>query len=85
MYHPAAALHQPALRKDIETDFSNLPKMIAIAQQKQAETASQAAPSSPGPLAPAQPEQLPFMDGASQQKEKPENIQKGEPRQLSLF
>ncbi len=80
MYHPAAALHQPALRKDIETDFSNLPKMITMARQKQAETESQAAPSSP-----AQPKQLPFIDGASQIKEKPEDNPKDEPRQLSLF
>jgi uracil-DNA glycosylase family 4 len=28
MYHPAAALHQPSLRRDIEADFANLPALI---------------------------------------------------------
>jgi len=30
MYHPAAALHQPSLRKVIEADFSMLPALIEI-------------------------------------------------------
>jgi len=29
MYHPAAALHQPALRKVIEEDFRKLPSLLA--------------------------------------------------------
>jgi len=33
MYHPAAALHQPALRRVVEEDFSRLPEMIERAQQ----------------------------------------------------
>ena len=28
MYHPAAALHQPSLRKTIEADFARLPELI---------------------------------------------------------
>lgn len=28
MYHPAAALHQPSLRREIEVDFANLPALI---------------------------------------------------------
>jgi uracil-DNA glycosylase family 4 len=28
MYHPAAALHQPSLRRDVEADFANLPALI---------------------------------------------------------
>jgi uracil-DNA glycosylase family 4 len=28
MYHPAAALHQPSLRREVETDFANLPALI---------------------------------------------------------
>jgi DNA polymerase len=28
MYHPAAALHQPSLRREIEADFANLPALI---------------------------------------------------------
>lgn len=29
LYHPAAALHQPALRRTIEEDFKKLPELIA--------------------------------------------------------
>ncbi len=29
MFHPAAALHQPALRKTVEEDFGQLPKILA--------------------------------------------------------
>jgi DNA polymerase len=29
MYHPAAALHQPSLRRVVEEDFAKLPEMIA--------------------------------------------------------
>lgn len=29
MYHPAAALHQPSLRKTIEADFAKLPQLIS--------------------------------------------------------
>lgn len=32
MYHPAAALHQQALRATIEEDFSRLPKILAEAE-----------------------------------------------------
>ena len=31
MYHPAAALHQPALRRVVEEDFAKLPALIAQA------------------------------------------------------
>jgi len=33
MYHPAAALHQPALRRGVEDDFRKLPQIIAQASQ----------------------------------------------------
>ncbi len=33
MYHPAAALHQPSLRRTIEQDFARLPTLIAKAGQ----------------------------------------------------
>jgi DNA polymerase len=40
MYHPAAALHQPSLRRTIEQDFARLPALIAkAAQPTPAETA----------------------------------------------
>lgn len=29
MYHPAAALHQPSLKSDVERDFARLPELIA--------------------------------------------------------
>lgn len=35
MYHPAAALHQPSLRRDIEADFAKLPALVARAQSQQ--------------------------------------------------
>ena len=34
MYHPAAALHQPALRKSIEDDFRKLPALIEQEQKR---------------------------------------------------
>jgi DNA polymerase len=34
MYHPAAALHQPALRTTIVRDFSHLPEFIAKMKQE---------------------------------------------------
>lgn len=36
MYHPAAALHQPALRSTIEHDFSRLPEYVLQSKQKHA-------------------------------------------------
>lgn len=46
LYHPAAALHQPALRRTIEEDFKKLPELIgsledAIPETPPAETATQ--------------------------------------------
>ena len=32
MYHPAAALHQPSLRPQVERDFAQLPELIANAE-----------------------------------------------------
>jgi DNA polymerase len=48
MYHPAAALHQPALRRVVEEDFKLLPDLIERGQQI----------SSPEDKPPAEPEQL---------------------------
>ena len=33
MFHPAAALHQPALRKTVEEDFARLPEILANLNQ----------------------------------------------------
>jgi DNA polymerase len=43
MYHPAAALHQPSLRREIEADFARLPGLI----QRAAPPASEAEPKTP--------------------------------------
>lgn len=43
MYHPAAALHQPSLRREIEADFARLPELI----QRAAPPASEAEPKAP--------------------------------------
>ena len=43
MYHPAAALHQPSLRREIETDFARLPELI----QRSAPPAVEAEPKPP--------------------------------------
>jgi uracil-DNA glycosylase family 4 len=32
MFHPAAALHQPSLRRSVEEDFAHLPRLIEQAQ-----------------------------------------------------
>lgn len=37
MYHPAAALHQPALRSVVEADFAKLPALIHFSEQKRKE------------------------------------------------
>ena len=37
MYHPAAALHQQSLRKDIEADMQKIPKLIAEMNKLQEE------------------------------------------------
>ncbi|HLG52053.1 MAG TPA: uracil-DNA glycosylase [Chloroflexota bacterium] len=45
VYHPAAALHQPALRRMIEEDFKKIPELLAsldtMAEEPPAETATQ--------------------------------------------
>jgi len=33
MFHPAAALHQPALKPAIEQDFANLPRLLKLHQE----------------------------------------------------
>jgi DNA polymerase len=44
MYHPAAALHQAALRGAIEDDFAKLPKMLAEAERERESTSEQETP-----------------------------------------
>jgi len=33
MYHPAAALHQPSLRRDVEEDMRRIPELLKQAAQ----------------------------------------------------
>jgi uracil-DNA glycosylase len=44
MYHPAAALHQAALRGDIEADFAKLPKYLAEAERERESEAERETP-----------------------------------------
>lgn len=44
MYHPAAALHQGALRATIEADFKKLPRILAEVRQRQEIRAATMAP-----------------------------------------
>jgi uracil-DNA glycosylase family 4 len=44
MYHPAAALHQAALRGAIEDDFAKLPKLLAEAERERESSAEEETP-----------------------------------------
>ena len=48
MYHPAAALHQPSLRQQVQADFARLPEWLARAER----------PAAPEPDSTPGPEQL---------------------------
>lgn len=48
MYHPAAALHQPSLRQQVQDDFARLPEWLARAER----------PAATEPDSPPGPEQL---------------------------
>jgi len=41
MYHPAAALHQPSLRSEVEADFARLPELIQQETQAGAATTAE--------------------------------------------
>ena len=41
MYHPAAALHQPALRAVVEADFAKLPALIRFSEKRRNELDSE--------------------------------------------
>jgi DNA polymerase len=75
MYHPAAALHQPALKATLERDFSRLNEHIQNArkQQQASQADKPAAPSSTAAGTPSAPEA---------DEPKPS---KDQPTQLSLF
>ena len=91
MYHPAAALHQPSLKPQVEKDFMHLPEYIQ--QAKNAPPAAAAALPEARPGAPSQPtlQQATLLDALLPAEEppapedKPEEKSKGEATQLSLF
>lgn len=61
MYHPAAALHMPSLRPELERDFARLPEYLAQAANPPAahyEARSAAAPAASTPRPAAQPDLL---------------------------
>jgi DNA polymerase len=47
MYHPAAALHQPALRRAIEDDFKKIPALLASLSQVPDQVPEEEAPKAP--------------------------------------
>ena len=53
VFHPAAALHQPSLRADLQTDFAALAKFL--------ETAPPPAPPTPEPVPAKSPEQMTLL------------------------
>jgi uracil-DNA glycosylase family 4 len=75
MYHPAAALHQPALRDSILGDFSNLPRYLELAKTKEALPVEVTI--APQPVTNQRPDIIKKAESPSLPDDKPE--------QLSLF
>jgi len=87
MYHPAAALHQPALRSAIVADFANLPKLLARTPTGQA-AVEKTPPAKPDlPVQPMlemnQPEKAP--EESRSPAAEPADEDQDKPVQLSLF
>lgn len=74
MYHPAAGLHQAALKDTIRTDFKKIPLIIAEAERRAAERKAQAQTQTEEPSL--------FAPETSATKQKPKEEP---PQQLSLF
>jgi len=58
MYHPAAALHQPSLKADVERDFARLPELISKGMEAPANKEAQEKPESSPAEEKPQPKQL---------------------------
>ena len=69
MFHPAAALHQPGLRKAIEQDFARIPYYLEEAKER---------------FEPA-PAPAPKPEIREEEPAAPEKSEDGEPSQLSVF
>jgi uracil-DNA glycosylase len=86
MYHPAAALHQPALRDAIVTDFASLPRILTKAFSEKLRAADPAPAKLVSPLQPtldSPPPEKP-LEIIPSRKAEDENS-KDKPVQLSLF
>jgi DNA polymerase len=79
MYHPAAALHQPALRDSIIADFAGLPRFLDLARSRKDKI--------PNEETTEQEYSEPVEDiGISKKDESMTPTEAGEnPQQLSLF
>ena len=79
MYHPAAALHQPALRDSILADFAGLPRFIELARSRRAEQTGEpvALPSEKKTDGTSAQDQTDLAEPSAQNEESPQ--------QLSLF
>jgi uracil-DNA glycosylase family 4 len=79
MYHPAAALHQPALRDSILADFAGLPRFIELARSRGAEQTGEpvASPSEKKTADTSAQDQTDLAEPSTQNEESPQ--------QLSLF
>ncbi len=67
MYHPAAALHQPALKTTIIHDFEQLPNYVLESKKKNAPV-SPASVHTPIPAVPVKEEEKPHTQDATQLK-----------------
>jgi DNA polymerase len=85
MFHPAAALHQPSLRGDVEKDFMRLPELISKGKAAAPSAGADQAPPAPA----AEQNQLNLFAPALQAVQPPapaaEEKPKTQPKQLSLF
>lgn len=75
MYHPAAALHQPALRDSILADFASLPRYLDLAKSKVAKQVEES--STPPPETNLKPDVVQEAEAGPPSQDNPE--------QLSLF
>jgi uracil-DNA glycosylase len=77
MYHPAAALHQPAIKPDLERDFMRLPEFIGMARKGERPAPAPAASPAVQAALPIRLAQPPAAEIPAEDKQ--------EPKQLKLF
>ena len=87
MYHPAAALHQPNLRPELEADFAGLAKLLHTdsVEKQQEKAASLPVVEEKSQPAPA-PDLFSFIENPEPQDQTSEQADDpNEPKQLNLF